>query len=81
MESGTDYNMDVVVTNGPLGTSVQNHQFSSTVLFVIVFIILSFNMHFLCHTLHSVCKDFIGLGIRWGGLLKPRMIHGRRSAI
>ena len=66
MESGTDYNMDVVVTNGPLGTLVQNQQFSLTEQFVIVFIILSFDMHLLCHTLHSVCKGFIGLGIHWG---------------
>ena len=81
MDSGTDYNTDVVVTNRSQGTSVQNKQFSSTELFVIVFIILSFTILLLRHTPHSVCKGFIGLGIRRGGLSKPRTIHSRRSVI
>ena len=66
MCSGTDCNTDVVVTNRPQGTTLQNKQFSSTELFVIVFIILSFDMHLLRHTPHSGCKGFIGLGIRRG---------------
>jgi hypothetical protein len=66
MESGTDYNTDVAVTNRPQGTSVQNQQLNSTELFVIVFIILSFGVRLLRHTPHSVCKGFTGLGIRRG---------------
>jgi len=70
----------VVVTNKPQGTSVQNKQFSSNELFVIVFILVSFDMHLLRHTPHSLCKGFIGLGIR-RGLSKPRTIQGRISAV
>jgi hypothetical protein len=85
MESGTDYNTDVAATNRPQGTSVQNQQLSLTELFVIVFIILSFDMHLLRHTPHSVCKGFIGLDIRRGFIKTendPRQIcHRARIAV
>lgn len=42
VESGTDYNTDVVVANRPQGTSVPNEHFSLSELFIIAFIILSY---------------------------------------